>query len=33
MGEGLEETLRDLRRQTTSLVPAFFIINDYEEEK
>jgi hypothetical protein len=33
MGEGLEKTLRDLRRQTTLHALAFVIINDFEEEK
>jgi hypothetical protein len=33
VGEGLEETLKDLRRQTTLLAPAFVIISDYKEEE
>jgi tRNA A37 threonylcarbamoyladenosine biosynthesis protein TsaE len=33
MGEGLEETLKDLRRKTTLPTPTFVIINDYKEEK
>jgi hypothetical protein len=32
-GEGLEETSKDLRRQTTSHIIVFVIINNYEEEK
>jgi hypothetical protein len=32
MGEGLEETLRDLRRHTTPLAPAFIIISDCEKK-
>ncbi len=33
MGERLEETLRDLERQTTSPILAFVIISESKEEK
>ncbi len=32
MREGLEESLRDLRKQTAPPPPAFVIISDFEEE-
>jgi hypothetical protein len=33
MGKRLEETLKDLQRQTTPLTLAFVIINDFEEDE
>jgi hypothetical protein len=32
MGEGLDETLKELWRHVAPLAPAFIIINDSEEE-
>jgi hypothetical protein len=33
VGNGLEETLKDLQRQITPSTHAFVSINDFEEEK